>query len=215
MRDLPPGAANSRDWFRPEGFTALRVLTSQNPTSKLIAARDKRYPMPSTAASHSGSGFLSRSFPSRQNLIRQRKTLAGQKNAKGYNIRLKLREGLRYHWYTGTAHLLSDDDPLERQRWLASHLPSSAGNARAVRLFSERNSSLCELILVTNTKRIQDQAKRRRVTEGRKCRVHAAIRHARCLGQSQGARKSDYKWLHLAQHSWEPGWNSVHRRQCH
>src|ERR1700758_3463388 len=87
MRDLPPGAANSRDWFRPEGFTALRVLTSQNPTSKLIAARDKRYPMPSTAASHSGSGFLSRSFPSRQNLIRQRKTLAGQKNAKGYTLR--------------------------------------------------------------------------------------------------------------------------------
>jgi hypothetical protein len=31
--------------------------------------------------------------------------------------------------------LLSDDDPRERQRWLASQLPSSAGNARAVRLF--------------------------------------------------------------------------------
>jgi hypothetical protein len=30
MRDLlPPGARNSRDWFRPEGFTALRVLTSE------------------------------------------------------------------------------------------------------------------------------------------------------------------------------------------
>jgi len=35
----------------------------------------------------------------------------------------------------GTAYLLSDDDPRERQRWLASQLPSSAGNARAVRLF--------------------------------------------------------------------------------
>jgi len=51
------------------------------------------------------------------------------------HVRLKLREGLRYHWYTGTAHLLADDDPRERQRWLANQLPSSAGNARAVRLF--------------------------------------------------------------------------------
>jgi deazaflavin-dependent oxidoreductase (nitroreductase family) len=50
-------------------------------------------------------------------------------------VRLKLRDGLRARWHTGTAHLLPDDDPRERQRWLASHLPSSAGNARAVRLF--------------------------------------------------------------------------------
>lgn len=50
-------------------------------------------------------------------------------------VRLKLREGLRYQWHRGTAHLLSDDDPGERQRWLATQLPSSAGNARAVRLF--------------------------------------------------------------------------------
>ena len=49
-------------------------------------------------------------------------------------VRLKLREGLTYHWHAGTAHLLTDDDPRERQRWLASQLPSSAGNARAVRL---------------------------------------------------------------------------------
>jgi F420H(2)-dependent quinone reductase len=50
-------------------------------------------------------------------------------------VRLKLREGLRYHWHTGTAHLLLDDDPRERQRWLATQLPSSTGNARAVCLF--------------------------------------------------------------------------------
>jgi deazaflavin-dependent oxidoreductase (nitroreductase family) len=50
------------------------------------------------------------------------------------HVRLKLREGLKYRWHTGTAHLLSDD-PRERQRWLATQLPSSAGNARAVRLF--------------------------------------------------------------------------------
>ena len=40
-------------------------------------------------------------------------------------VRMKLREGLKYHWHTGTAHLLSDDDPRERQRWLAVQLPSS------------------------------------------------------------------------------------------
>jgi deazaflavin-dependent oxidoreductase (nitroreductase family) len=51
------------------------------------------------------------------------------------HVRLKVREGLRYRWHTGTAHLLPDDDPRERQCWLATHLPSSAGNAWAVRLF--------------------------------------------------------------------------------
>ena len=50
-------------------------------------------------------------------------------------VRLKLRDGLRTRWHAGTAHLLSEDDPRERQRWLASQLPSSAGNARAVRTF--------------------------------------------------------------------------------
>jgi len=50
-------------------------------------------------------------------------------------VRLKLREGFRTRWHTGNAHLLPDDDARERQCWLASQLPSSAGNARAVRLF--------------------------------------------------------------------------------
>jgi deazaflavin-dependent oxidoreductase (nitroreductase family) len=50
-------------------------------------------------------------------------------------VRLKLRDGLRARWYTGTAHLLSDDDPRDRQRWLANELPSSASNAAAVRFF--------------------------------------------------------------------------------
>jgi deazaflavin-dependent oxidoreductase (nitroreductase family) len=49
-------------------------------------------------------------------------------------VRLKLREGLRARWHTGTAHVLSDDDPRERQRWLAGQLPSSAAIA-TVRLF--------------------------------------------------------------------------------
>src|SRR5438270_13416286 len=49
-------------------------------------------------------------------------------------VRLKLRHGLRTGWHTGTAHLLPDDDPRERQRWLASHVPGSASNARVVRI---------------------------------------------------------------------------------
>jgi deazaflavin-dependent oxidoreductase (nitroreductase family) len=50
-------------------------------------------------------------------------------------VRLKLRDGLRAHWHTGTAYLLPDDDPRERQRWLAEQVPGSAGNAAAVRFF--------------------------------------------------------------------------------
>jgi deazaflavin-dependent oxidoreductase (nitroreductase family) len=50
-------------------------------------------------------------------------------------VRLKLRDGFRVRWYRGTANVLSNDDPQERQRWLASQLPASAGNSRAVRLF--------------------------------------------------------------------------------
>jgi hypothetical protein len=37
--------------------------------------------------------------------------------------------------YTGTAHVLSEDDPRARQRWLAGQLPSTVANAAAVRLF--------------------------------------------------------------------------------
>ena len=50
-------------------------------------------------------------------------------------VRLKLREGFRARWHTGTAHLLWDDDPRERQRWLAGGLTSSIANSVAVRLF--------------------------------------------------------------------------------
>jgi deazaflavin-dependent oxidoreductase (nitroreductase family) len=50
-------------------------------------------------------------------------------------VRVKLRDGLRMRWHSGTAHLLLDDNPRERQRWLAEQLPRSAKNATAVRLF--------------------------------------------------------------------------------
>jgi deazaflavin-dependent oxidoreductase (nitroreductase family) len=50
-------------------------------------------------------------------------------------VRLKLREGMRARWHSGTAHVLPDDDPRERQRWLATQVPGSASNAAAVRFF--------------------------------------------------------------------------------
>ena len=50
-------------------------------------------------------------------------------------VRVKLREGFRARWHTGTASLLPDDDPRERQRWLVQQHPGSASNAAAVRLF--------------------------------------------------------------------------------
>ena len=50
-------------------------------------------------------------------------------------VRLRLRDGLRSRWHSGTAHLLPKDDPRERQRWLADQVPGSAMNARLVRLF--------------------------------------------------------------------------------
>jgi len=54
---------------------------------------------------------------------------------KNPRVRLKLRDGLRMRWYSGTAHLLPDDDPRERQRWLGAKVPGSGSNAAAVRLF--------------------------------------------------------------------------------
>ncbi len=53
-------------------------------------------------------------------------------------VRLKLREGVHARWHNGTAHVLYDDDARERQRWLAGQLPSSAANARVVRLLGTR-----------------------------------------------------------------------------
>lgn len=52
-------------------------------------------------------------------------------------VRLKLRHGILARWHTGTAHLLADDDPQERQRWLASQVRGSARNAAVVRLGTE------------------------------------------------------------------------------
>ncbi len=50
-------------------------------------------------------------------------------------VRVRIREGRRQVWRSGTAHLLPDDDPRARQEWLASTGKGRAGNARAVRAF--------------------------------------------------------------------------------
>jgi deazaflavin-dependent oxidoreductase (nitroreductase family) len=50
-------------------------------------------------------------------------------------VRLKLRHGILARWHNGTAELLPQDDPRERQRWLARRLIISAVNSSAVRLF--------------------------------------------------------------------------------
>jgi deazaflavin-dependent oxidoreductase (nitroreductase family) len=54
---------------------------------------------------------------------------------KNPRVRLNLRQGLGSRWHTGTACLLPDDDPRERQRWLATQVPGSSSNAAAVRFF--------------------------------------------------------------------------------
>ena len=50
-------------------------------------------------------------------------------------VRVKMRDGFRARWHTGTAHLLPDDDPRKRQRWLSRQVRGSASNAAAVRFF--------------------------------------------------------------------------------
>jgi deazaflavin-dependent oxidoreductase (nitroreductase family) len=55
--------------------------------------------------------------------------------ARNPRVRVKFCDGLRTRWHTGTATLLPEDDPRERQRWLASRHPGSRANAAAVRLF--------------------------------------------------------------------------------
>jgi deazaflavin-dependent oxidoreductase (nitroreductase family) len=51
------------------------------------------------------------------------------------HVRLKLREGFRSRWHTGTAHILPQDDPRERQDWLARQARGAGSNAAAVRFF--------------------------------------------------------------------------------
>jgi len=54
--------------------------------------------------------------------------------AQNPRVRVRVRQGIHSAWRTGTAHLLPDDDPRERQRWLARVRPGSASNAAVVRI---------------------------------------------------------------------------------
>ena len=49
-------------------------------------------------------------------------------------VRVKLRHGILGRWHSGTAEVLANDDPLERQTWLGRRLPASRANAAVVRL---------------------------------------------------------------------------------
>ena len=66
-------------------------------------------------------------------------------------VRVKVREGLRMPWHTGTAHVLSDDNPRDRQRWLAAQRPGSASNSAAVRFLGTK------LLTVRINLDVQDQ----------------------------------------------------------
>lgn len=50
-------------------------------------------------------------------------------------VRVRIREGRRQVWRSGTATLLPDDDPRARQEWLAGTGRGRGSNARAVRAF--------------------------------------------------------------------------------
>jgi deazaflavin-dependent oxidoreductase (nitroreductase family) len=54
--------------------------------------------------------------------------------AQNPRVRLKVRDGIHAVWRSGTAHLLPEDDPRERQRWLARVRTSTKSNAAIVRL---------------------------------------------------------------------------------
>jgi len=53
-------------------------------------------------------------------------------------VRVKVGEGLRARWRPGTAHLMPEDDPRARQRWLGRQKPASWMNAMAVRGFGTK-----------------------------------------------------------------------------
>jgi hypothetical protein len=49
-------------------------------------------------------------------------------------VRIKVRRGLRPVWREGVAHVLDDDDPYARQRFISRWHPLGALNSAVVRL---------------------------------------------------------------------------------
>jgi len=58
--------------------------------------------------------------------------------AKNPHVRVKLRNGFRARWHTGTAHLMPDDDPRERQCWLYRQSFGTITNTAALRFFGTK-----------------------------------------------------------------------------
>ncbi len=50
-------------------------------------------------------------------------------------VRVKVRDSQGLRWRNGTGQVLTNDDPLARQKWLAEKVPGAARNAAAVRFF--------------------------------------------------------------------------------
>lgn len=64
--------------------------------------------------------------------------------AQNPRVRVKVRQGIHAAWLSGTAHLLPEDDPRERQRWLARFDPA-ARQMQPLCASWERNYSQCGL----------------------------------------------------------------------
>jgi hypothetical protein len=88
------------------------------------------------------------------------------------HVRLKLREGLRFHWYTGTAHLSQTMIRVSVSAgWRAKCQATPVIHGRCGS--SVRNSSVFKLIWRTDAKTIQCEADRRRIAQAQRSRCRS------------------------------------------
>jgi deazaflavin-dependent oxidoreductase (nitroreductase family) len=108
------------------------------------------------------------------------------------HVRLKLREGLRYHLHTGTVHLLSDDDPRERQPgWRVNcRAPGARGRCAS----SGRNSSPFGLIWKDDKHRARITSRASPPTLSRKRIAKHREGRRRSPVSEPTHRKGDGKW---------------------
>lgn len=102
------------------------VVCCRDRAARVRAAR-KRRPEDREAVAHAGGRRTRRHAVLDRGGARQA--------AANPRVRIKARDGLRGRWYSGTAHILADDDPHTRQRWLATQVRGAGRNAAAVRFF--------------------------------------------------------------------------------
>src|SRR5215470_1800700 len=111
----------SRETIPGSMFFILRSLggaTGSQASYVTWKRKDER--LGSHGALHWGNGHIGNQFW----LVAQHGMKAGyvRNIERDPHVRLKLSEGFRFRWHAGTAHLLPDDDPRERQRWLAGQV---------------------------------------------------------------------------------------------